>query len=362
MTDLNLKKSCENITLQPYSYITPSISSKSAAMISLLSLQALMLIITKSYSSLAILIASTAASVLSETVYYFVGKKNGPVNHTWRISIIQGLILGLFIPSGYPVAAVLVISFFTLLIGKYFFGEFADSWTNMIAFAVVVMYMVNNACFADYGVTVSQLQSRNPSLQLIKNGSIPMLSQDAAITEFLNNKFFRVLGVSIPEGYVSFFWDNGAAIPAFRFNLLTLFSSLVLLSLNMIDYIIPAVFLFFYAVFIRFLVPVAIKGTPMQGDILLAFLTSGTLFATLYLLQWYGTTPVTFIGKIAYGFIAAVAALHIVGGGTSATGFAFLTLLMNLISPLIQIAEDKFMYKKAARHFIPKLMELKEVQ
>ncbi len=362
MIDLNLKKSCEYISLKPFSYITPSISSKSAAMISLLCLQALMLIITKSYNSLAILLASTVASTASESVYYFVGKKNGPVIHTWRISIIQGLILGLFIPSGYPIPAVFCISFFTLLAGKYFFGEFSDSWTNMVAFAVVVMYMVNNACFSDYSVTVSQLQSRNPSLQLIKNGSIPILSQDAAITEFLNTRFFKILGVSIPEGYVSFFWDNGSAIPAFRFNLLTLFSSLVLLSMNMVDYIIPAVFLFFYAVFIRFIIPLTINGTPMQGDILLAFLTSGTLFATLYLLQWYGTTPVTFTGKISYGFIASVLALYVVGGGTSAIGFAFLTLLMNMISPLIQVAEDQIMYKRTARHFFAKLREIKEVQ
>lgn len=362
MTDLNLKKRCENISLHPFSYITPSISSKSAAMISLLCLQALMLLITKSYSSFAILLASTAASVSSEAVKYFVGKRNDPVIHTWRISVIQGLILGLFIPSGYPVPAVFLISFFTLLLGKYFFGEFSDSWTNMVAVAIVVMYMVNNACFADYSVTTAQLQARNPSLQLIKSGSIPLLGQDAAITEFLNTKFFRILGVSIPEGYVSFFWDNGASIPAFRFNLLTLFSSLILLSLNMIDYLIPAVFLFFYAVFIRFFIPLAVNGIPMQGDILLAFLTSGTFFAALYLLQWYGTTPVTFIGKIAYGFIAAVVAFNVVGGGTSATGFAFLTLIMNTISPLIQIIEDKIMYNRASRYFIPKLMELKEVQ
>ena len=74
-----------------------------------------------------------------------------------------------------------------------------------------------------------------------------------------------------------------------------------------------------YVAFQR-LSPVFSGGVPMQGDMILALLTSGTLFAAFFLMQWFGTIPMTRRGKIIYGFAGGIIAFIFSGCGTSPIG------------------------------------------
>ena len=172
---------------------------------------------------------------------------------------------------------------------------------------------------------------------------------------------FKLAGISIPDGYVSLLWDNGSIIPAFRFNLITIVSSLVLVSFDFIEALIPVIFLFVYSILVRFVSPLVLGGVPLQGDIILALFTSGTLFSTLYILQWYGTTPISLWGKIIYGICAGIVAFLIMGFGTSSVGYVFMVLIMNLVSPVMQIMEDKRIFSKIRKRVIPRLKRMKEV-
>ena len=73
----------------------------------------------------------------------------------------------------------------------------------------------------------------------------------------------------------------------------------------------------------------------MQGDIILALLTSGTLFSTLFILQWYGTTPINLSGKIIYGIGCGLVTSIIRFFGTYNEGVSFAIILMNLLVPHI---------------------------
>lgn len=358
MINTELKKHCMKITLNPFSSASYSLGTISLVMISLLLVQAAMLAVSKSFDSLAVLFFALLASVLAEAAFYFSKRTE---KHSWRISIIQGLVAGLLVPSVYPVHAVFAVIFLTLLLGKFVFGSFASSWANLIALCIVILYFLNPSAFPPFSVSAQELQSRNAALSLIQNGAVPLLELDSSITDFLNSYIFKFFGISIPEGYVSLFWDNGSVIPAFRFNLITLISSIILISFDMIDYVVPAVFLFVYSLLVKFLLPFCIGGIPFQGDILLALLTSGTLFCTLYLLQWYGTLPMTLGGKILYGFFAGAAGFLIIGSGTSSAGYVFLVLVINLISPVIQFFEDKRLYENVSKKLVPRLKEISEV-
>ena len=137
------------------------------------------------------------------------------------------------------------------------------------------------------------------------------------------------------------FWDTQSMIPAFRFNILTLFSSMLLISVGIINWIVPTSFLAIYGILVRLFSQTLFTGIVGQGDLLLALLTSGTLFTAFFIVDFYGTTPITNLGKLIYGITVGIIAFFITGCGTSPIGSMFTVLFANVVSPIIQLFEDK---------------------
>ena len=355
MTCLKLKKECSKITLNPFCYVTYSLQTASVVMVCLLLLQVALLVATKSYRSLTLAGGAVAASLVAEVFFRLAHKENS--GDTWSICIAQGLLTALLLPSLCSVYATFFLTLFSFMFCKFIFGNFSSSWVNCSVLAVALIYFLDSSCFPQAAISLADLQSKNPSLYLIQSGTVPILKCDSSLTAFLNETAFSHFGSMIPEGYASFFWDNGSAIPAFRFNLLTIVSSLVLFSFGFADTVVPAVFLIVYAALVRFFSPVFVSSVAFQGDILLALLTGGTLFCTVYLLQWHGSVPTTFWGKVFYGVLAGVVAFFIAGCGTSSVGFVFLVLAMNVISPLIQKTEEELFCASSAKKLRFRLKE-----
>lgn len=353
-----IKRNFKNITLNPFSYIKPSLTQIYLGMGIVLLPQIILLFITKSIMSLWIILIATIASVLADLCYSIFVRN---YSFDFVSSTIHGLITGLLLPAGYPLYGVFLITFIALMFSKYAFGGFYNSWINPVAFVVAIAYFLNMSAFPEYLVNANLLQNRNAALELIQNETFTTLPFDSTVTAFLNRTIFKTVGLSIPEGYVSMFWDCKSIIPAFRFNLITLISSIILISLEMIDVIIPFTFIAMYALIVRIAGPLVVSGVPFQGDILLALLTSGTFFSTIFLLQWYGTTPITNLGKFVYAIIAAIVAFILMGCGTSPTGYVFMVLIMNVISPIIEIVESKQVKHIIVRILIPHIKTMKEV-
>ena len=74
---------------------------------------------------------------------------------------------------------------------------------------------------------------------------------------------------------------------------------------------------------------------------ILALLTSGILFSSVFLIQWYGTIPVTVFGKVLLGVITGIIAFAIIGCGTSPVGMAYTIICSNIICMVIRIFEEK---------------------
>lgn len=344
--------------LGPYSYLTPSISTSAVFFSVLLLPQIAMLFFTESYSSVLIIIQTVLASVAGEFLFQVMTKKG---KRTWLIAVIQGVLVGLLVPSTYPPAAVFLICFVSFILAKYTFGGFASSWINPVAFTIAMLYLLCPDVFPSVLINPQQLRVRNAALNLIQNGDVRIVPADSSVTHFLNAHIFSLFGISIPDGYVSLFWDNSSIIPAFRFNLITIISSMVLVSFDIIDAVIPGIFITVYILLVKIFSPLPAGGSIFAGDVLLSLLTSGTLFCTTYLLQWYGTTPVTSYGKTAYGIIAGLTAFCIMGFGTSSTGYIFTILLMNFISPIIQYVEEHSAIRLIKKNLVPKINALKEI-
>lgn len=349
----------KNVLLKPYVYLKPSLVTAGKSFFILLLPQLLMLVITKSYSAVFNCLATVLAALASDAIYNLIKKQ---LKFSWLSTLVQGLLIGLLVPASYNPVALFFITFVTIFLAKYAFGGFASSWANTTAVTVAVVYMLNMSAFPGFQLTREALSGRNAALSLILDGTVPLCRADSVVTSFLNRTVFSWVGISVPEGYVSLFWDSGSVIPAFRFNFITLVSSMVLISLDIVDFMIPAVFLFVYGALVKIFGTVFIGGQLFNGDVILALLTSGTLFSTLYVLQWYGTIPITNTGKICYGFIAGVVAYFVMGFGNSAVGYMFMILLMDIVSCMIHVYESKHTKKIIVGNLIPKLKARREIQ
>lgn len=346
-----------SVFLSPFSYLRPSVQIESYIVLTLLCLHVLMLFVTGSFSSIFIVIASLLASYAADFSNREKNYKNGFIVIS---STIRGLMIGLLLPAGYPPVSVFFISFAVLFFNKHTLGGFANSWINPIAEVVAVCWIIGMNFFPEFSLSPLSFQSKNVALSLIQNGSFPMNSLDVSITNFLNKRLFALFEVSIPEGYFSLLWDSHVSIPAFRFNLLTLLASIILLGTDVLNPIIPLVFIFTYAFLVKFLAPVFYGGSLFQGDIILALFTSGTLFYSFFLLQWHGTTPFTNRGKWIYAVFAGVLAFFILGIGLSPAGFAFVILVVNVFSLMIQSVENHYLKEYTSSVLMERVKSVKE--
>ena len=323
----------------PFLYFVPSVRSEAFLLIFVLLPHIFLLAFTKSFASLNLIAVSIFASVLAD---FFDGEKMIRDPFFWTSSIFRGLVSALFLPSLYPPTMAFFVVFAAMFLNRAVLGGFANSWANPVAIAVAVAWLLGFGYFPENPISQKILSMKNPSLSLINDGTIPLLSSDARITAFLNEKIFSHLGVSIPAGYISLLWDSSSPIPAFRFNVLTLFASAVIFSVGTAGKIVPVVSTVVYVFFARFVLPLFVGESFGTGDILLAIFTGGFLFGTTFLLQWHGTVPLTKRGKVCYGFLAGLLEAAFLGFGMSAVGFIFVILILNVFSPLIQAVENRF--------------------
>jgi len=326
------------VNVNPYVFNAPSISTKSIRVLIMLVLQIILLAVTKSFSALYVILATSSGAVLAFILHYLFVRRQ---SYTVLISIIQGIMIGMLLPESYPIVTAFFLSFFITLISKYIFVNCVTSWINVVAVAVVIAWFIGNRFFPRFLITRDLLALKNPSTYLIQNGIFPVYSFDTIITRFLNNTIFSWLKVTLPEGYISILWDTHSIIPAFRFNFLTILASIFLYCDDTFSSFIPSVFFITYLLLVRLIFPLFTGGAFNQGDVLLAMCSSGCLFITVFLLSWYGTHPVSMAGKLIYGILSGFIAFFIVGCGTSPIGMIYTVLISNVLNLIIRSIEER---------------------
>ncbi|HIW36781.1 MAG TPA: RnfABCDGE type electron transport complex subunit D [Candidatus Treponema faecavium] len=345
-----------DISHKPYVFTAPSIRTAALCTMALLVPQLIMLAVQAEYRVFAVIAASVAACFGAELTDKLVRRRP---RFDAVYPALTGLLIGMLLPETYPAAAAFILAFCTLLLTRYAFGGIAALWANPVAITIVIAFLTGSEWFPSFGVTAAELQSRNPSLQFVQNGAAA--DADIFLTHFLNDTIFRILGTSIPEGYFSFMWDSGSAIPAFRFTILTLAASIILLACGMLSWLVPVCCLSVYAVLVRIFGSFLAGGAFAQGDIFFAFCTGGTFFCAFFILPWFGTVPQTVWGKIMYGVSAGIAAFLLAGCGMSPVGMVYAVLAVNLLTPVIMYCEERLLYKKHAQILLPQAEALRRV-
>ncbi|GMO11618.1 MAG: RnfABCDGE type electron transport complex subunit D [Treponemataceae bacterium] len=339
--------------LGPYTYIAPSYRTITAFLLCALVPQIAMLVLTKTYNSLFVILCALAASLAAEICASNMQKI--PVfSRTGGASpILQGLLAGMFLPGTYDLPSVFLIAFFTLLLVKLAFGNSPYSllsWVNAAALVVVVAYFFGADTFPEFQVAKSFMRGEYPSLTFVQSGNIHILDNDEGITNFLNRTVFQKIGVSVPSGYISLLWDSGSPIPAFRFNLLTLAASIFLFAFRIVNRTIPFFFLLVYIVLIK-VFGSSFYANPrvLSGDIAFALFTGGTLFVALFMLDAFSLSPKALLGKAIYGMTAGVLFFFIAGIGTSPAGGAVTLCVANIASLIIRQLDSALYAKSLAK-------------
>ena len=330
------------VSLKPYVYERPSISAVTIRIMILLIIQVVMLFLTKSYSAIIVIVCATTGAFFSSLIHFLFTKKQNFLSLT---AIIQGMIIGMLLPQDYPPVTAFFVSLLTLLIFKYIFEHNENFWINVISVSVLVAYFIGRNYFPGFQVGPELFALKNPSISLINDGVFPIYDFDVSLCQDLNVSIFSKFKATLPNGILSMLWDTGSVIPAFRFNFLTIIASIVLFSDNSFSVLIPGIFLFVYGLLVKLFFPFMAGGSFNQGDIILAILTSGTLFVAVFMLQWFGTHPMTIVGKLIYSIFAGVFAFLIAGCGTSAIGMVYVVVMCNIVNLLIRQIEERHMDK-----------------
>lgn len=331
-----MRHNYKHITLNPFCSSNPSVNDIMKMSIAVLFPQIIMLFVTRSYNSLILLLCSAAASECAQLIYAVIKKTRAWLS--WPI-IFEGLIVGMAVPAGYSAVHLFFTVFIVLLLQNLIFNSYAQGWANAAVVILIVLYFINPDLFPPFLLPHDCFNQSNAAVRLFSEGIIPVADFDTRISRFLNNGIFYSWGISIPEGYITLLWDSHASIPAFRFNLLTLAASLLLISYKAADTLVTYTFLIVYGIAVRLLSLYPYGGLIGGGDMLLAFCTGGTLFASFFILNRFGTLPMTSAGKCVYGIIGGISMFALCGAGTSSAAVFFCLLFLNILSPAVQYME-----------------------
>jgi electron transport complex protein RnfD len=341
-------------TFKPYWYITPSSRAIVNGMMLCLIPILLLLAYEKNVSALAVIFTGAFSALGAEVL---ANKLNARKLYSGLTNAaLQGIVAGMLFPQNYPVYSVFFITSGVFFVSRHAFGGTAGTWINTAALAAAVAFFTGSSFFPAPFDMAEYFGIRIPSRLFLQG--IEGLSKDAPIIDFFNDHFFRFFGASVPDGYVSLLCDSRSPITAFRFNLLILLASLFLISLNMIHRVIPLCYLAVYLGLVYFF---GGMGTGFAtGDVLFAALTGGTFFTAFFLLGWFGTTPLSHNGKIAYGILSGVAAFFISGPGISPSGAALTVLAANIVSICIQYVERARSKAGLYKKLYPKIRAIAE--
>ena len=315
--------------LAPFVYTSVSVRSINLTYLLLASLQVLPLLLYHDIYACINIFASTTATLTCQSIIYAIEKT------TFKLPIeafLQGLLIGLFMPTNIGFIFVFFLSFLGFALTKVIFGK-SGSWMHPIMVVLIIAY-----------ISAPELFVFRSSTEEIATKVFPTQSFDTSITSLLNSYILNDLGITLPEGYLSLFWNSSSLIPACRYNLLTVFSSIILLSLKVKDYTIPILFVLFYEALVY-----CFSEPFFQGDVLVSLMTGGFLFMIFFALPEPNAFPKTLLFKILSSIFLAIVSFLLSKGGATFITIAFASLLFNILTPYIEELEKKAHIKKCMK-------------
>jgi electron transport complex protein RnfD len=269
----------------------------------------------------------------------------------------SAMILTLLLPNQMHPLYVAVGVVFAMLLVKFSFGGLGANWMNPALGAWIFIRLswphsfdtvLEGSYFSALaGALEEGLSDPGGSpLEILKINAGPsfFLPIDGAVTDFLNHTVFALTGSELPLGYVSLFFSPGPGIIADRGIAALLLGTAIILGSQAVRPWIPAVYLGFYLLLIRIFGGLFYGGPLGSGDVLFGVFSGGTLAAGFLLMTDPVTGAKSHAGTLAVVLFGALFSFVFRYPGGEPYGAFFAVALMNVITPLVRILEDRFLY------------------
>ena len=270
------------------------------------------------FSALFIIIATTAAAVLSEYIYERC--MNRPITIYDGSAMVTGLILALNMPPQIPIWIPILGAVFAIIIIKQLFGGLGHNWMNPALGArcfLLISFLSKMTDFSSATLGYDSLSGAT-ALATLKDGGAVSLS----------NMFFGREAGTIGEVSV----------------LMLLIGALYLLIRKVISIKIPAIYIITVAIF------TFIFGKHDGAYVLAQICGGGLVFGAFFMATDYVTSPVTPKGQIIYsiaiGLLTGIFRIF----GSSAEGVSYAILLGNILTPLIDKATIPAAFGRGKNH------------
>ena len=255
------------------------------------------------WRALLVLFATTASAVLSEYLFNLIIKKKQTVGDL--SALVTGLILGLNLRADAPIWQCVIGSVFAVVVVKCLFGGLGCNFANPAATGRVFLLICFAKTLSGGAAPVDAVSSATP-LELIKADSLADLP---SLADMLLGSYGGAIGETCT-----------AAI---------LVGFLYLVIRRVIHFETPLIF-----VATVYLLSLIITNDPVIA--LYAILSGGLMFAAVFMITDYVTTPITRTGKMIFAFGCGLITFLIRFYGAYPEGVSFAIIFMNIISPYIE--------------------------
>jgi electron transport complex protein RnfD len=273
---------------------------------------------------------------------------------------VTGLLIGMTMPPGVPLYAPVFASLFAIGVVKWTFGGLGRNWMNPALAGRVFAYFSWTRVMTNWSLpgvlrAADAVTSATP-LGFLKNGmaanagvygspmeylranGYPRSFFDGALTDWLNARILEPLGISLPQGYVDFFFGfMGGSIGEIS-SVLLLAGTVFLLARKVFTPAIPSAYFGIFGVLVWIFGGLPFSGEYFSGDVLFHLLCGGLILGVFYMATDIVSSPVSLSGQILYGCGAGLLTFLIRFYGSFPEGTALAILAMNVFVPLINRA------------------------
>jgi len=324
-------------------------------------------VLTFGIHSLYVLIASVAASVVTEFV---IARLLGRFTLNDWSAVLTGLLVGYNMPPAVPLYIPVVASVFAIAVAKMTFGGLGRNWMNpALAGRVFVTFswtghMTRWKAPLSWGADATTSAS---VLGFVKSGLLDYQGAARGPVELLAEAGYPGAGVGaarpgaaalfepiarlFPPGYGDLFVGNIPGCIGEVSALLLILGSIYLLAKKIITWEIPVAYLGTFGLLVWIFAGRSFGAGWFRGDVVFHFFAGGLMLGVLYMATDMVSSPLTRKGMLIFGVGVGLLTFLIRVYGSYPEGVSLAIIIMNMFVPMINRVTGpvKFGYLKEGR-------------
>lgn len=251
------------------------------------------------FRAILLILICVATSLVWETLFNMITKRPNTIGDL--SAVVTGILLSFNLPSTLPFWMAVIGTFVAIVIVKCLFGGLGQNFANPAIVGRIVLMLSFTGAMTNW-VLPQKLQTADAV-----TSATPLISKNA---EYLD-LFLGMTGGCLGETCA----------------LALIIGGVYLVIRRIISPITP----------LFFLVTVEIFSIIVGVDPLYQILSGGVLLGAIFMATDYVTTPITFWGKVIFGIGCGIITCVIRFYASMAEGVSFSILLMNILTPYIDM-------------------------